>query len=80
MIERCMVLSETSTQEEINVLYEKEVGTIFKVKGDYEAVLSRIEQGVPQGKKFEVFPINPGTQLFSQWGPDHCVITENKAV
>lgn len=58
-------------------LYDKKVGTIFKIEADYETVMRRIEEFKPTGREFEVFPINPGTDLYTIYGCDHLIITLN---
>ena len=73
-----IVLSETSSDEEYKELFTKPVGYVFKAEGDYEAVLQTIEYFTPEDLDFEVFPCNPGTHLYSQYGPDHLVVTKNQ--
>ena len=67
-----------STYEE---LYESEVGDVFKVtECDYETVLNRIEAYVPSNKSFEVFPITPGTSLYTIYGAEHCIVVKNETI
>lgn len=67
-----------STYEE---LYEREVGDVFKVADcDYETVLNRIELYAPSNKSFEVFPITPGTSLYTTYGAEHCVVVKNEPI
>lgn len=62
-------------------LYEREVGDVFKVtESDYETVMNRIEQYAPNNKSFEVFPITPGTSLYTTYGAEHCVVTKNETI
>lgn len=62
-------------------LYEQPVGTVIKVDYDnYETVMERISENTPAGKSFEVYPINPGTDLYTMYGPNHCIITKNESL
>ena len=70
-----ITISDTSTENEYLNLYQLSVGDVFKVRGNYETVMQRIEDYKPDGVIFEVFPITPGTSLYTMYGPDHCVVT-----
>lgn len=62
-------------------LYEQPVGTVIKVDYDnYETVMERILENTPAGKSFEVYPINPGTDLYTMYGPNHCIVTKNESL
>ena len=69
-----IVLDCNSLEEDYKQLYELNVGDVFKIADDYEAVMLRIEHYTPENLIFEVFPINPGTSLYTMYGPDHCVV------
>lgn len=78
-MEKPLVLTENTPIEEYSRLYSQEPGFIFKIEGDYEAVMQRIEAHVPtELAEFKVYPINPGTKLFMLTGPDHCVVTKRE--
>lgn len=66
-------------KEEYAKLYELGVGQVFKYEmDDYETVMERIKEYMPPNRCFEVFPINPGTDLYTMHGPNHCVVTLNE--
>lgn len=73
-----LVFTESSPKEQYDKLFQLEVGQIFKVASDYETVMRRIEEYKPETLVFKVFPINPGTDLYTMYGPDHCIITDNR--
>ena len=73
-----IVLDGNSPKETYEELFNTPVGQVFKISSDYETVMMRIEQYKPKNKKFEVFPITPGTTLYTMYGPDHCLITYNE--
>lgn len=75
-----LVLSEDSSAEKYGELYDLNVGDVFKIRGNYETVMQRIEDYKPQNLTFGVFPINPGTSLYTMYGPDHCVVIEKAVV
>lgn len=64
--------------ESFTKVYDLNVGDVFQVVGDYEAVMFNIEKYTPPTLIFEVFPITPGTSLFTMYGPDHCVVTKKQ--
>ena len=61
-------------------VYDLNIGDVFQVVEDYEAVMSNIEKFTPSTLIFEVFPITPGTSLFTMYGPDHCVVVRKELV
>lgn len=70
--------NENTPREIYEELFGSEEGTVFGVEeSDYETVMQRIEEYKPEGSDFEVFPINPGTQLYSTYGAGHCVVVKN---
>ena len=71
-----LVLNETSPKEKYEELFKLSKGEVFKVT-DYETVMLRIEHYKPTNCTFEVFPITPGTDLYTIYGCDHAVVTEN---
>lgn len=73
-----LVFTEDTPKEQYEELYKLEMGQVFKIQSDYETVMRRIEEYMPEGLVFKVFPINPGTALYTMYGPDHCVITDNR--
>lgn len=73
-----LIFTESSPKEQYEELYKLDMGSIFKVQSDYETVMRRIEDYKPQNLSFKVFPINPGTDLYTMYGPDHCVVTDNR--
>lgn len=73
-----LIFNENTEKVVYDELYTLPVGTVFKIEADYETVMRRIEEYKPSNRKFEVFPINPGTDLFTINGADHSVITENE--
>ena len=73
-----LVFTENTPKEQYEELYKLEMGQVFKIQSDYETVMRRIEEYMPDGLVFKVFPINPGTSLYTMYGPDHCVVTDNR--
>ena len=73
-----LVFTESSPKEQYEELYKLDMGSVFKVQSDYETVMRRIEEYKPQNLSFKVFPVNPGTDLYTMYGPDHCVVTDNR--
>ena len=73
-----LVFTEDTPKEQYEELYKLEMGQVFKIKSDYETVMRHIEEYMPEGLVFKVFPINPGTALYTMYGPDHCVVTDNR--
>lgn len=73
-----LVFTENTPKEQYDELYKLDMGQVFKIASDYETVMRRIEEYMPDNLVFKVFPINPGTDLFTIYGPDHCVITDNR--
>ena len=61
-------------------LYALNVGDVFKVTSEYEEVMEKIVAYCPQNLRFEVFPINPGTSLFTMYGPDHLVVIRKEII
>lgn len=70
-----LILNGTSPKEQYEKLYAFGVGEIFMIEDDYETVLRRIDEYMPKGLDFRVFPITPGTSLYTMYGPDHCIVT-----
>lgn len=59
-------------------LFKQKIGYVFKVEdADYETVMERMTEYLPNPDDFEVFPITPGTDLYSMYGASHCVIIHN---
>lgn len=77
-ITKKLVLTENSLEEQYKELYKLQMGDVFKIESGYETVMRRIEDYLPKGQIFKVFPITPGTDLFILYGPDHCVVTNNQ--
>lgn len=75
-----IVLKDTSPKEQYDLLYKLDVGQVFKIhpESNYETVMRRIEEFTPSDRDFEVFPINPGTSLYTMYGPSHSVVVLNK--
>lgn len=73
-----VILSESSRQEHYEELFKLNVGDVFMIRSDYETVMERIEHYKPTTIIFEVFPINPGTSLYTVYGPDHCIVTDKR--
>lgn len=69
-----LIFTENSPQEQYNELFKLNKGDIFKISSDYETVLRRIDEYKPNNLDFKVFPITPGTSLYTMYGPDHCII------
>lgn len=66
----------TSPKEAYDNLFTLEVGQVFKIESDYETVMRRIDEY--SDGKFEVYPITPGTDLYTMYGPDHCIVTDKR--
>lgn len=76
-----LILNADSTEEKFSEVYSLEVGDVFKVSSDYETVIRRIEEDyLPPHLEFKVFPINPGTDLYTMYGADHCVVTHKRII
>lgn len=75
-----MILNGSSPKESYDKLFTFEVGQIFKIESDYETVMERIESYKPENLFFRVFPITPGTSLFTLYGPDHCIVTSKHLI
>jgi hypothetical protein len=61
-------------------LLTKPVGYVFKITANYETVMRRIEETIPDGQTFEAYPITVGTSLFTEYGPDHAIVTVNETL
>lgn len=72
-----LVFTGKSPREQYEALYKLGKGEVFKIQSDYETVMRRIDDYKPQNLVFEVFPITPGTSLFTMYGSNHCVVTDN---
>lgn len=75
-----LVFTGDSLREQYNELYKLDMGQVFKIASDYETVMRRIEEYTPENLIFSVFPINPGTDLYTIYGPDHSVVTDNRTL
>ena len=75
-------LNRYSSDSEYVELYKQEVGFVFGIESeDYEIVMNRIYDkchtiGILD--EFEVYPINPGTDLYTMYGQGHSIITQKK--
>lgn len=75
-----LIITDSSTKEDYKKVLSLNVGDVFKVEGDYETCLARIEEvraeteGSPE--TFGVCPITPGTSLFTVYGPQHLIVTD----
>ena len=78
IIDDRLIFTENSPREQYEHLYKLNMGDVFKIQSDYETVMQRIEDYKPQNLIFKVFPINPGTSLYTLYGPDHCVVVNNQ--
>lgn len=77
-LKKKLVFDESSPKEQYDELFKLEIGEIFKIQSDYETVMRRIDEYAPGNILFKVFPINPGTALYTLYGPDHCIVTDNR--
>ena len=75
-----LVLTADSLRESFMELFHYEEGTVFKVEGDFETVMRRIEDYKPTEGEFEVFPVTPGMDSYSLLGPDYCMVVKNTLV
>lgn len=75
-----LIFTEESPKELYDELYKLNEGDVFMVKSDYETVMLRIDEYAPSDIEFEVFPINPGTALYTMYGSDHCVVTHKRTL
>lgn len=73
-----LIFTGDTPKEQYDLLYKLNMGDVFKIQSDYETVMRRIEEYMPDGLVFKVFPINPGTALYTMYGSDHCVVTDNR--
>lgn len=73
------IFNADTPKEAYEELYQSQVGDVFEVEeDDYETVMERINEYLPPNRSFETFPINPGTDLYTMYGPGHCVVTLNE--
>lgn len=73
-----LVFDEKTPMEQYEELFTMKEGDLFVVVSkDYETVMERIEECKPSGIDFEVFPVNPGTDVYSLTGPDHVMVVKN---
>lgn len=71
-----ITLRDSSTKEDYDKVYSLEVGDVFKYDGNYETIMRLLlEDYLPDNLLFEVFPINPGTSLYTIYGYNHIVVT-----
>lgn len=75
-------LNRYSDESDYAELYAQEVGFVFFIEpDDYEIVITKINtywHSVPKLESFEVYPINPGTDLYTMYGYGHSIISEKK--
>lgn len=69
-----------SPESNYEVLFGMPIGTVVKVKGDYETVLRRVEESKPANRNFKLTPITAGTSMFTTYGPNHLVVSENSPI
>lgn len=77
-MEQKLIFTENSPREQYEELYKLDMGSVFEIRSDYETVVRRIKEYKPQDLLFDVFPINPGTDLYTVYGPNHLVVTDNR--
>lgn len=70
-----ITLNGDSTKDEYAQIYKLGLGGIFEIESDYETVVLRIEKYMPKGLEMDVFPITPGTDLFTIYGDSHVIVT-----
>ena len=70
-----ITLNGDSTKLQYAPLYKLGLGGIFEIESDYETVILRIEKYMPDGLEMDVFPITPGTDLFTIYGDSHLIVT-----
>lgn len=68
-----IVLTDSSTDEEMQKVFSLPTGSVFKVSGDFSIILNRLARLSPVG--FEAVSIVPGVPLYTTYGPDHLIIT-----
>ena len=67
-----------STGEEIESILSLPVGTVFEMDFNvFEELAARIERVIPEGSLFNYGTINPGTDLYTTYGYNHCVVLQN---
>lgn len=67
-----------STGEDIEKILSFPVGTVFEMDFNvFEELAARIERIIPEGSTFNYGTINPGTDLYTIFGYNHCVILQN---
>lgn len=70
-----------TSQQVLEQLFSSPVNTIFEMDFDhFEELVALIERNIPDGVSFDYFPVNPGTELYITYGPNHCVIIHNEVV
>ena len=76
-----LTFNQNTPKEQYEELFKLNEGDVFEVSSEYETVLRRItEDYAPTDREFEVFPINPGTDLYTMYGPNHLVVTRNRLI
>ena len=75
-------LTKESTAEEIKKVYSLERGDVFKVanryEGEWETITRRIfEDYYPTDASWNAVAITPGTDLYTIYGADCFVVTDN---
>ena len=67
-------------ESDYTTLFSMPVGTVIRVKGGYETVLTRIKEATPPNKEFVLTPITAGTSLFTTYGPNHLIVSQNNII
>ena len=73
-----LVFNPFTEESQYQLLFTLPQNTVFKIDSDFETVLRRIDDykgDIP----FTVFPVTPGTDLFTMFGCNHWVITSSVA-
>lgn len=71
-----IVITEDTPTSDYAPLLDLKVGDVFKIEGNYEELVNRIDRYVKNNNSdLEYFPINPGTSLYTMYGCNHFVIT-----
>lgn len=75
-----IILNKDSTDDQIQGVYDLNVGDVFKVENNYEGEWETIVQRIfidflTECSTWNATAITPGTSLYITYGPDHFVVT-----
>lgn len=72
-----LTLDKNSKEEDYGLVYSQLPGYVFKYSDNYETVVLNLQKFKPNGGVIEIQPIMPGTDLYTDYGTNHIVVTKN---